>query len=439
MISKTAAVLTLGCRLNQADSALIQSRLRKMGFQLVSAENADASPNVIVVNSCAVTATALKKSMQALRSIRSENPQSFLIFTGCAATLERKKLEDCPEIDLLLPNERKAELETLLPRYLAGLEPPADVPEKKTKALPEGVYREAALTFTPFKTRATLKIQDGCGNRCSYCVVPRVRGPERSRELAEVLTDFRALVKAGFREIVLSGCNLCRYRCGKTRLPELLETLLKEPGDWRIRLGSAEPGEVLPDVLSVMAGSQGRICQFLHMPLQHGSDAVLKIMDRYCLTEEYASYAELARKRMPAIHLGTDIIVGHPGETEALFRESVRFLESMRFANIHIFPYSPRPDTPASAMEQIPRAAVDARLEKMKALKADLAARFMQSLEGKEETVIAELRRGPALWEGWSGNYVRTQVVTRSAGQGSLVKVRFGKVLPSGAVSAEEI
>ena len=434
MTSKTAAVLTLGCRLNQADSALIQSRLRNMGFQLVSAENADASPNVIVVNSCAVTATALKKSMQALRSIRAENPQSFLIFTGCAATLEQRKLEDSSEIDLLLPNERKAELETLLPRYLACLEPSA---VSETAALPEGVYRESALTFTPFKTRATLKIQDGCGNHCSYCVVPRVRGPERSRDLEEVLADFRALVKQGFREIVLSGCNLCRYRCGKTGLPELLEILLKEPGEWRLRLGSAEPGEVLPDVLKLMAGSEGRICQFLHMPLQHGSDAVLRIMNRYCLTGEYASYAELARKLMPGIHLGTDIIVGHPGETEALFQESVHFLESMRFANIHVFPYSPRPDTPASAMEQIPRAVVDARLEKMKVLKARLAAGFLQSLQGREETVLTELRKGPSVWEGWSGNYARTQIVFRSAGQGCLVKVRFGGVLPSGAVSAE--
>ena len=434
MTSKTAAVLTLGCRLNQADSALIQSRLRNMGFQLVSAENACASPNVIVVNSCAVTATALKKSMQALRSIRSENPQSFLVFTGCAATLEREKLENCSDIDLLLPNERKTELETLLPRYLAYLDSSS---AQKTKALPEGVYRESALTFTPFKTRATLKIQDGCDNHCSYCVVPRVRGPERSRDLAEVLTDFRALVNEGFREIVLSGCNLCRYRCGKTGLPGLLELLLKEPGEWRIRLGSAEPGEVLPDVLKLMAGSDGRICQFLHMPLQHGADAVLKTMNRYCLTEEYASYAALARKLMPAIHLGTDIIVGHPGETEGLFQESVHFLESMRFANLHVFPYSPRPDTPASLMEQIPRTVVEARLEKMKLLKARLAAGFLHTLQGKEETVLTELRKGPSVWEGWSGNYARTQVTVRNAEQGALVKVRFGDVLPSGALSAD--
>ncbi|MBO4490322.1 MAG: tRNA (N(6)-L-threonylcarbamoyladenosine(37)-C(2))-methylthiotransferase MtaB [Lentisphaeria bacterium] len=435
MTSKTAAVLTLGCRLNQADSALIQSRLRRMGFQLVSAENADASPNVIVVNSCAVTATALKKSMQALRSIRSENPQSFLVFTGCAATLEQEKLENCSDIDLLLPNERKAELETLLPRYLAYLD--SSSAAQKAKDLPEGVYLESALTFTPFKTRATLKIQDGCDNRCSYCVVPRVRGHERSRETSEVLSDFRALVNEGFREIVLSGCNLCRYRCGKTGLPGLLELLLKEPGEWRIRLGSAEPGEVLPDVLKLMAGSDGRICQFLHMPLQHGADAVLKTMNRYCLTEEYASYADLARKLMPSIHLGTDIIVGHPGETEALFQESVRFLETMRFANLHVFPYSPRPDTPASVMEQIPRAAVEARLEKMKLLKAHLAADFLHSLQGREETVLTELRKGPAVWEGWSGNYVRTQITARTAGQGDLVKVRFGNVLPSGALSAD--
>ena len=434
MTRKTAAVLTLGCRLNQADSALLSGRLQRMGFEIVDA-NASVSPNVIVVNSCAVTAVAMKKSLQALRSIRAENPQSFLVFTGCGAEVAEKTLKNSDLADLLILNEKKRDLEYLLPRHLAYLE----LTSKQGDDQPEdmSVFRENVNSLFPFRSRATLKIQDGCSNSCSYCIVPKLRGPERSRDFEETLADFRNMVEQGFQEIVLSGVNLCSYHCGKENLATLLRAFLEVPGNWRIRLGSLEPGKVLPEVLKVMAESGNRICHFLHMPLQHGADTILQAMNRHCFTAEYAEYVKLARELMTDIHIGTDLIVGFPGETEKLFEESFEFIKSMNFANIHVFPFSIRPGTAAESMQiNSTREQVEARLEKLKEYKTAAAADFIKAQVGKTEDVLVELRRSPELWEGWSGNYIKTRIACKEDLSRKLVKVRFAKVLNSGEMAS---
>ncbi|MBR2425778.1 MAG: tRNA (N(6)-L-threonylcarbamoyladenosine(37)-C(2))-methylthiotransferase MtaB [Lentisphaeria bacterium] len=435
MTRKTAAVLTLGCRLNQADSALLSGRLQRLGFEIVDAD-ASVSPNVIVVNSCAVTAVAMKKSLQALRSIRAENPQSFLVFTGCGAEVAEKTLKNSDLADLLILNDKKRDLENLLPRHLAYLELSA----KQNNEQPDdpAVFRENVNSLFPFRSRATLKIQDGCSNSCAYCIVPKLRGPERSRDFEETVQDFRHMVEQGFHEIVLSGVNLCSYHCGKENLATLLKALLEVPGDWRIRLGSLEPGKVLPEVLKVMAESNGRICQFLHMPLQNGSDTILQAMNRHCLTAEYAEYVKMARELMPDIHIGTDLIVGFPGETEKLFDESFQFIKSMNFANIHVFPFSPRPGTEAEKMPlNCTKEQVENRLTKVKEHKAEAAANFIKQQVGKTtETVLVELRRGSELWEGWTGNYIKTKIACKEDLSRKLVKVRFAKVLNTGEMAA---
>lgn len=434
MTRKTAAVLTLGCRLNQADSALLSGRLQRMGFEIVDA-NASVSPNVIVVNSCAVTAVAMKKSLQALRSIRAENPQSFLVFTGCGAEVAEKTLKNSDLADLLILNEKKRDLEYLLPRHLAYLE----LTSKQGCDQPDdmSVFRENVNSLFPFRSRATLKIQDGCSNSCSYCIVPKLRGPERSRDFEETLADFKNMVEQGFHEIVLSGVNLCSYRCGDANLATLLRAFLEVPGDWRIRLGSMEPGKVLPEVLEVMASSGNRICHFMHMPLQNGSDTILQAMNRHCLTAEYAEYVKIARDLMPDIHIGTDLIVGFPGETEKLFEESFEFVKSMNFANIHVFPFSPRPGTAAESMQvNCTREQVEARLEKLKEYKNTAAAEFVKAQVGKHEDVLVELRRSPELWEGWSGNYIKTRIACKEDLSRKLVKVRFAKVLNTGEMAS---
>ena len=433
----TAAVITLGCRLNQADSALLNDRLIRLGFQIVSPD-ASSSPNLILVNSCTVTETAYKKSKQALRSIRAENPQSFIVFTGCAADVSRDELEQNQDIDLVLTNEQKKDIESILPAYLALLQK-RDVPA--APKLAKGIFAEQAQGVFPFRSRAFIKVQEGCNNSCSYCIVPAARGPERSRDLKEITAEFRKAVSDGFHEIVLTGVNTCHYKAGKVGMPELIDKLCGIPGDFRIRLSSTEPCDELLPIVDAMKRNAGKVCEFLHLPLQSGCDRILKAMNRHCDTAKFAEYAAYAREAIPNLHLGTDIIVGFPGETAADFEESLAFLRKMDFANIHIFPYSPRKGTPAADMPQkIQKPVVAERAEQLKALKEECAQKFAKSLVGATGAVLIESNcNRKELWDGWSGNYVRTIVSSESDISRRLLRVKFLKFLPVGALFAEII
>lgn len=439
MERKTAALLTLGCRLNQADSALLSNRLEKMGFEMVTPDAAQ-SPNLIIVNSCAVTANAFKKTRQALRAVRAENPQSYLVLTGCAADVEKQKLEASPECDLVLTNESKQKLESILARRLAYLTPPEKENDAAAADLPEGVYREGALSIFPFKSRGTLKIQDGCNCFCSYCVVPYARGRERSRDIHEVLADFQQFLQAGFHEIVLSGVNLCSYHCGELDLAGLLKLLASEEGDFRIRIGSVEPGKELLKVIDVMAEYPEKICPFLHIPLQSGCDDILKLMKRRYLTTEYKAIVSAARKKISHLHLGTDLIVGFPGETDEMFETTYQFVKSLKFANIHIFPFSPRQGTPAAEMEQtVSPCTMEERILRMKELKETCEHAFYQSLVGTDSSVLVETKRASGIYEGWSANYAKSRIKTKLRLQKRLVDVTFTGVLDGNVMETKLI
>jgi len=433
----TAAVITLGCRLNQADSALLNDRLIRLGFQIVPPDTS-SSPNLILINSCTVTETAYKKSKQALRSIRAENPQSFIVFTGCAADVSKDELEQNQDIDLVLVNEQKKDIETILPEYLALLE------KHKAPAAPKlakGVFAEQAQGVFPFRSRSFIKVQEGCNNSCSYCIVPSARGPERSRDMKEITAEFKKAVADGFHEIVLTGVNTCHYKAGKTGMPELIDRLCEIPGDFRIRLSSTEPCDELIPIVDAMKRNAGKVCEFLHLPIQSGSDEILKAMNRHCNTAKFAEYAAYARDAIPNLHLGTDVIVGFPGETAANFEESLEFLRKMDFANIHIFPYSPRKGTPAANMPgKVQKPTVNERIEQLKALKEECAQRFAKSLVGTTGAVLIESSCNKKdLWDGWSGNYVRTIVTSEADITRKLLPVKFLRLLPVGALFAEII
>ena len=431
----TAAVITLGCRLNQADSALLNDRLIRLGFQIVPPDTS-SSPNLILINSCTVTETAYKKSKQALRSIRAENPQSFIVFTGCAADVSKDELEQNQDIDLVLINEQKKNIEAILPEYLALLEK-HDAPA--APKLAKGVFAEQAQGVFPFRSRSFIKVQEGCNNCCSYCIVPAARGPERSRDLKEITAEFRRAVADGFHEIVLTGVNTCHYKAGKTGMPELIDRLCEIPGDFRIRLSSTEPCDELIPIVDAMKRNAGKVCEFLHLPIQSGSDGILTAMNRHCNTAKFAEYASYARDAIPNLHLGTDVIVGFPGETAANFEESLEFLRKMDFANIHIFPYSARKGTPAANMPgKVQKPVVNERIELLKALKEECARKFAKSLVGTTGAVLIESSCNKKdLWDGWSGNYVRTIVSSEEDITRRLLPVKFLRLLPVGALFAE--
>ncbi len=406
MITITASVVTLGCRLNQADSALLCDRLRRCGFQIVD-EDYEESPNLVIVNSCTVTATAARKTRQLLTSIRHKHPYAYIILTGCAAEVDEELKEDS-DFDILLTKAEKKNLESILERRFNI----QHHDYKPSETVDETVFKEDAVAYFPFKSRANLKIQEGCNNFCTYCIVPYARGRERSRDVEEIMADFKQLLEAGFHEIVITGVNVCNYNCGGLDLVGLLEKLIAVESDFRIRLGSTEPGEILPRVIDLMA-STPKICDFLHLPLQAGTDEILKAMGRKYTLAEYKSMIDCARSKMPHIHIGSDLIVGFPGETAELFEQSCEFVKSMHFANLHVFPFSPRKGTKAEKLPgRIPVEEMVRRVEATKPIKAACAAEFAKSLIGTELSVLFERTLANNGYEGWSSNYVKVR--TRS-------------------------
>ena len=435
MITITAAVVTLGCRLNQADSALLCDRLTKAGFRIIE-ENGEDSPNLIVVNSCTVTATAARKTRQALASLRRKHPYAYIILTGCAAEADPDEAADTSDYDTLLTYADKGKLEIILERKF-NISPEKGIHNLLSED--QKVFTEGAFSLFPFKTRANLKIQEGCENFCTYCIVPRVRGPERSRSKTETLEDFKHLIAKGFREIVLSGVNICNYRDGKTDLIGLLEEMLAVDGDFRIRLSSTEPGPVIPR-LSDLIAENGRLCNFLHLPLQSGTDKILKMMGRKYTCAEYREMVENARSRVGGIHIGSDWIIGFPGETDQDFDRTCEFIQSMKFSNLHVFPYSPRKGTPAAALPG--RISVDeimTRLEIAKTIKNQAIMNFARGLVGQEETVLVERQCSEDIYEGLSSNFARIRFRSKENVCGKFCQVRVVSVSEEGIICAKPL
>ncbi len=404
-MNRKAIVFTLGCRLNSADSALLVSRLTEAGYEVSeSAENVALT----IVNSCTVTAEAARKSRQMVRKFRSMHPEAVIVVTGCSAELDREAFLADSAADVVLTNPEKRSLPELVGEFLAGHAGLGGA--LKSMQQPVTPFRENAFGSFPFRSRAFLKIQEGCGNFCSYCIVPYARGPERSRAFDEVLADCRKAVEAGFPELVLTGVNTCAYSDSGRDLGALVHEIARIDGEFRIRLSSTEPAPGNRSLLDVMS-SEPKVCRFLHLALQNGSDRILAAMNRHYTTAEYADFVRAARERIPGIHLGSDLIIGFPGETEEDFAESCRFVESMEFANLHIFTYSPRAGTPAAALPgRIPPDVAKERHKRHEVIAAESKRRFIAGLYGQKLPVIFERIDSDGMARGWSDNYVELRV-----------------------------
>ena len=413
-MSRSAVIVNLGCRLNQADAALMTDRLQRNGYTLVEPGSASAV-DLVIINSCAVTATAVSKSRQAAVKYRKLYPDARIIVTGCAVEIDFDKWRDLAACDGALTNVDKRSLETMLE------------PDEPHFSLNEPVsgFEEHAVGRFPFRHRALVKIQEGCNNFCTYCIVPYTRGPERSRSAEEVLRECEALAAAGIPEIVLTGVNTCAYSDSGYDLGQLVKRIAAIPGDFRIRLSSTEPKFDNLKLLDSLKECGGKVCRFLHLSLQHGSDEILRKMGRKYTAKEYAEFAAYARSLWPDIHLGTDVIVGFPGETDELFNEGVEFVKSMNFANIHIFRYSPRPGTPAAGFpDRVPGEVAKARYDIMAQAAEESRKRFYASQKGKILPVIFEEEKN-GLIHGWSDNYLQVSRPSGYAQLGRIVNVEF--------------
>lgn len=391
----------LGCRLNEAELERWSRDFRARGHELA---RGPGEADLVVVNTCAVTDEAMRKSRRLVRRARRANPAAKVVVSGCYASLDPQHAALELEVDVLVPNPEKDRLVEIVSRRL-------DLP-----ALPValGTPAEAAL-FARGRQRAFVKVQDGCRHRCSFCVVTLARGQERSRPVAEVVSEIRALHAAGVQEVLLTGVHLGGYGSDLgTGLRTLIEAVLVDTGIARLRLGSLEPWDLPPRLWDLF--TDRRLMPHLHLPLQSGADAVLRRMARRCRTSDFRTLATEARAAVPGMNLTTDVIVGFPGETEAEWAATLRFVAEIGFGHVHVFGFSPRPGTKAAALpDPVDEPTRQRRSQELRALAARLKRAALGSLVGQGCDVLIEGDRGsPATtglrWEGYTRGYHRVAV-----------------------------
>lgn len=423
---KKAAFHNLGCKVNSYEMEYMQQEFAKKGYEIVPfAEKAD----IYVINTCTVTNIADRKSRQMLHQAKKRNPDALVVATGCYVNTDTEGAAADPMIDLLIGNNRKGEIVSLVEEALLSR-------ERKLSCVPdlsrETVYEEFMLAGTKEHTRVSVKIQDGCDQFCSYCIIPFARGRARSRKKEAVLSEIGALCQQGYKEVVLTGIHLSSYGLdlaghrynevsdGGSYTNEALLSLIREIDEHtpisRIRLGSLEPQIITRDFLEGLQGV-GSFCEHFHLSLQSGSDSVLKRMNRHYTSAEYLKKVNLIREYYPMAAITTDVIVGFPGETEEEFRETEAFLDAVYFYEVHVFKYSRRKGTTADRMSGQLTDAV--KSERSKILIAESRKRqqsFMQKLIGETVVVLTEetIRvNGRDYMTGFTKNYVRCALAGR--------------------------
>ena len=422
---RTVAYHTLGCKVNQYDTQAMEELLSAAGFQTVPFPG---PADIYLINTCTVTGTGDKKSFQLARKLKREHPECTLILCGCLAQLKGGELL-AAGADLVLGTQHRGQIVSLLNHVLDSGKPLCAVdPLPDTMA-----YEPLRITDYQDHTRAVLKIQEGCQNRCSYCVIPSVRGPVRSRPLEDIETEASRLAAAGFREIVLTGIHLSSYGkdfSPRRSLPDVLELLEKTDGILRIRLGSLEPGIITEDFVSALAGLR-KICPQFHLALQSGSDTVLRRMRRQYQASGYLKAVQLLRSVFPDAAFTTDILTGFPGESESEFMETREIIRKVGFARIHVFPYSPRPGTPAADMPgQLSEAVKQSRSRELIALGKEVSLCYCRQWIGRETVLLPE-EQVDGCWEGYSPEYLRIRLNPGAACvSGEPVRVRILSVSP---------
>ncbi len=364
------AVVTFGCRVNQADSLGVEAALTAAGAEAVSCERAD----VVLVNTCSVTASADQGARQTIRRIHRENPDARIVVTGCFASRAPGDVAALPGVSAIVPNLRKDALAaTLLP--MLGREPG------------EGPCGRPPSPGLMGRTAWTLRAQTGCSETCSYCIIPTTRGPSRSRPLRDVLDELARVVDAGYREVALTGVHLGawgRDLGAADTLASLLDALAHAPGDFRVRVSSLEPMDCTPAVLDVVAAHPARFAAHLHLPLQHACDDMLRAMQRPYTRRAFAALVDDVRRRWPDAAIGSDVIVGFPGETDAQAQTLASYLERSPLTHVHVFPYSDRPGTVAEAMPgKVAGPVVKARASRLRDISRQLSSAFRRSQVGR--------------------------------------------------------
>jgi threonylcarbamoyladenosine tRNA methylthiotransferase MtaB len=419
VIKRGLLSLHYGCKVNQYETNAMTQKFVENGYKVVHVEE---QSDICVINTCTVTNMADKKSRQMIRHIKQLNKDAIIVATGCYAQVNRKELEELDEIDIVVSNNEKQDIVSIVESKLHF---------NSAKPIEEEMeFSEfGTVTYTE-KTRAVIKVQDGCNNFCSYCIIPYAKGRVRSRKLENVITEIKKIVEKGIKEVVITGIHVASY--GKDfdndiRLINLLEEINQIGGLKRIRLGSLEPKIITEDFVKRLK-KLDKICNHFHLSLQSGCNETLKRMNRKYTIEEFQKVTELLRENFEEVALTTDIIVGFPGETEEEFEMTYKFLEKIKFSKMHVFKYSIRQGTVAAKMpNQIDGTIKEKRSQKLIELSNKNEIEFMKNCIGKTIEVLFEEEKEDGYIEGHTTNYVVIETKGKDL-ENTIKKVRVEKL-----------
>ena len=420
---------TLGCKVNQSETEAMTALFLDRNYQLGDFE---AYCDVYVINTCTVTHAGDRKSRQMIRRAKNLNPKAVVVVTGCYAQTSPEAVAAIEDVDIILGTNKRHRIVDEVEAYTGTRKQIVDEKDTLTD------FEEISMDRVIQKARAYLKVQEGCEQFCTYCIIPYARGPLRSRSMENTLQEARKLEQAGFREIILTGIHLGAYgkpseaeaNAGATQqetLADLCEMLLNETSFERIRLSSIEPTEVDDHLLRLFAENR-RMCRHLHLPLQAGDDSVLEAMHRPYNTEQYRQEMARIRAAVPGIALSTDLMVGFPGETDEQFENGLRFCDEIGFSSMHLFKYSPREGTPAAGYpDQVRNEVKDARSKRMQEMAERNMLRYMEQHLGQTVEVLIEEQRSDGIWLGHTDNYLHV-AVDGPCKKNTMVQVRLDKI-----------
>lgn len=434
---------TLGCKLNESELEAWARDFAARGDELVDDPRL---AETIVLNTCAVTAQAARKSRNLARHLARANADARLVLTGCFATMSPAQAQNLPNVAFVVPNADKDRLARLAGERLRQLDfqiaaNGCRVPEATSGAILEPASSRVAALNNKLRTRAFVKIEDGCNMSCAYCIIPLARGRARSRPQNEIVAEIKQLVDAGYQEVILTGVQISDYRLaerenggGRLRgLSALVRALLRETNLPRLRLTSIAPWDLDVELLELF--SDARLCRHLHLSLQSGSSAVLRRMRRPYSAEQFVDAVELARAKISAVAITTDVIVGFPGEADAEFQESLDFVERMNFARVHVFPYSAREGTVAATLPlPVDERVKDARRDAMQRVAEVGLRRFTEKFVGQTLNVLYEENAsGGDEWLGYTDNYIRVTTRSRENLGNRILSTRLSERVQDGA------
>lgn len=419
---KKVASFALGCKVNQYESEAIAELFKEKGYEIVGI---DDFADIYIINTCTVTNFGDKKSRQLIRKVKRQNPNAFVAAAGCYAQTSPDEILAIDGVNLVVGTSGKSDIVRLVEAAFEGRE--------KTKVVTEIMkvrdFEEMSVSSLEDRTRAYIKIQDGCDRFCSYCIIPYARGPVRSRRLEDITEEVKKLAKNGFKEVVLTGIHVASYGkdLGGETLLDVIKGVAACDGIERIRLSSVEPNIITDEFMEELS-KISKFCDHFHLSLQSGCGKTLKEMNRRYSPDEYFEAVKTVRKYMPSAGFTTDIIVGFPGESEKDFEESCDFARKVGFLKIHVFPFSPKKGTPAAERkDQLLNSVKSERSRHLIEISDDLGLEFIKAFEGKTEDVLFERLANDGFWEGYTTNYIRVKVKSERSLENRIEKVKITK------------